>query len=852
MIRRDSARVRLSRSFAIVVLILDILGTAWGWYITRQYEKDRDTARFQNQVDRAKIAIAKRMLDHELILRSAHGLFAASHYVERNEFAKFVAALRLEENFPGIQGVGFSKIIPRDKLAAHTAAIRAEGFPKYRVWPEGDRDLYTAIVYLEPFVKRNLRAFGYDMWTEPTRRAALTIARDSGVATISGKVRLVQETETEVQQGILMYVPVFRGETHSETIEDRRKAINGWVYSPFRMKDLMSGILGHTVPDIVLSVYDLESVDPNSLLYSSDPENSQSEVAEPDGLRTVTKIDVYGRTWTLCFCSLPSFFSQSSSRGSNFVLIVGIGITLFLAIHLMYENVQSARLAKSEAKLRSFIDESHDAIISMSHEGRVLEWNPAAERAFGWSRAEVLGRPLADLIIPEQVRPAHNKGLALFLETGQGPVLNKSIELEGLHRSGCIVPVEITISAVKNQASWVFNAIARDISDRRSVEAREKEMIARMMQMEKMTTLGTLVAGIAHELNNPLTGIMGYAELLRNATNAKELDRDLAALSGEAERCSRIVKNLLTFARQAPPHREPCQINKIIRELMAVIDYQFRTSDIDTELQLDPDLPILNLDAPLLRQVLLNIAKNAFDAMKEIPGPHLMIVRTSRGRDTVSISIQDSGAGIKRQHIDKIFDPFFTTKEVGKGTGLGLSLCHGIIADHGGTIQVGSVEGGGATITIALPIANGLLTTAEPEPAKSAAAPGSPAHPRILLIDDEPSVIKTTGRWLVSEAYEVRTAMSADEALGILKTESFDVIVCDLKMPRTSGDVVLRAVIAEKPEMRERFIISTGDVISMDARALAKETGARLLEKPYKLGELKSLIDEIVKTAGVT
>ena len=199
---------------------------------------------FQFACNEIRGKIDDRLAAHEQILLSGVALFDAFDQITREEWRTFTQRLNVESNFPGIQGIGFALRIPPDRLAQHVQEMRSEGFPDYNVRPEGDRDAYSAIIYLEPFLGRNLRAFGYDMLSEPMRRGAMERARDQNEAALSGKVVLVQETEKDIQAGTLMYVPVYRRGMPTETVEQRREALFGWVYSPYRMTDLMSGILG--------------------------------------------------------------------------------------------------------------------------------------------------------------------------------------------------------------------------------------------------------------------------------------------------------------------------------------------------------------------------------------------------------------------------------------------------------------------------------------------------------------------------------------------------------------------------------------------------------------------------------
>jgi PAS domain S-box-containing protein len=252
--------------------------------------------------DQVTLKIKERLDAHALTLKGGAGLFAASSTVDRREWQAYVEKLRAQDTLPGVQGIGFSQVIPAQQLVAHIAKIRDEGFPDYTVRPAGERALYTSIIYLEPFRDRNLRAFGFDMFSEPARRAAMEQARDSGGPVLSGKVELVQESGKEVQAGTLMYVPVYRNGAPVETVEQRRAALIGWSYSPYRMKDLLEGILAHwdenKIRRVHLHIYSGVEVKADSLLYDSRPNRTQK--VDPLFYQQRT-IDFNGQHWLLAF-----------------------------------------------------------------------------------------------------------------------------------------------------------------------------------------------------------------------------------------------------------------------------------------------------------------------------------------------------------------------------------------------------------------------------------------------------------------------------------------------------------------------------------------------------------------------
>src|SRR5664280_1531070 len=262
---------------ALVVILLGLVLTFVAVHQTQKSAKDIANQDFESNGNDIKLKLDARLKAHALLLLSGAALFAASDTVTQEEWRKFIRSEKINRNLPGIQGVGYSLIIPKNQLKQHIQSFRENGFPDYDVIPAGNREIYTSIIYLEPFSGRNLSAFGYDMYSEPIRRKAMEISRDSDYAMLSGKVILVQETNEDVQAGALMYVPVYRNGMQTNTVEERNVAIKGWVYSPYRINDLMNGILGNwdltNKNRIHLKIYDNDDISDEALLYDSQSKN---------------------------------------------------------------------------------------------------------------------------------------------------------------------------------------------------------------------------------------------------------------------------------------------------------------------------------------------------------------------------------------------------------------------------------------------------------------------------------------------------------------------------------------------------------------------------------------------------
>jgi signal transduction histidine kinase len=302
--------------------------------------------RFQYVSDRQVDALVDRITDYEQVLKGGVGLFAAQDLVSRTEWRTYVDHLELESSLPGILGTGFAIMVPKSEKDAYEAAVRADGFPGFQIAPAGDREVYSAIVYLEPFAGRNLRAFGYDMFSEPVRREAMERARDTGRPALSGRVTLVQETDVDVQPGFLIYVPVYRQDVSHDDVAERRAALLGFVYSPFRAYDLMASIFDAAGQDVEVQVFDGERVDPERLLYAS-PNAGRNAQRTRDVVFMVA-----GRHWTARFKSSAGFEERTGDTQSPLILVAGAALTL-LVFSLLYVDAHHRRRLESQVQERT-------------------------------------------------------------------------------------------------------------------------------------------------------------------------------------------------------------------------------------------------------------------------------------------------------------------------------------------------------------------------------------------------------------------------------------------------------------------------------------------------------------------
>jgi two-component system cell cycle sensor histidine kinase/response regulator CckA len=405
---------------------------------------------------------------------------------------------------------------------------------------------------------------------------------------------------------------------------------------------------------------------------------------------------------------------------------------------------------------------------------------------------------------------------------------------------GSFAWIEVTGSAAPAGAepdSLEVVALLRDVSERRQSEDRSRELHQQLQQAERLASLGQTISGVAHELNNPLATILSWAERLAERPADEKMRRGLDVIRSESERAARIVRNLLTFARKRQTTRLMIDLNDIVRETMALRAYEQRVSNITVRMELAPSLPLIFADGYQIKQVLLNLVINAEQAMIGARGSGTLTIRTRHDpdHDSAVVEVQDDGPGISEEVQARIFDPFYTTKEVGKGTGLGLSVAYAIVHEHSGRIWVSSEPGRGAAFFVELPAGNQYPARTRPaEPVSLDEFQGR----RVLVIEDEPALATALTEALADSGFVVERAADGEEGLIAVAQHPYDLVVCDLKMPRLDGMQFYRAMAAATPSLVRRVIFVTGAVAGTDAEEFLEETGCRWLAKPFRLADL--------------
>ena len=408
------------------------------------------------------------------------------------------------------------------------------------------------------------------------------------------------------------------------------------------------------------------------------------------------------------------------------------------------------------------------------------------------------------------------------------------------------------------QLALVFNQMMESIEKSRSrleqkverLKSTQEQLQEQLVFSERLSAIGEFVAGVAHELNNPLGAVVGFSEMLNKGMGEQNRPYYYNIIFKSALRCKKVVQSLLSFARRDKPKREPASMNGLVESVLDLVGHALRTNNIEVTTRLAPDLPPVLADPNQIQQVLVNIITNAQQAMEGYQ-PHGQIkITTEFQKPNVRVMIEDNGPGIPPEIMPRLFDPFFTTKEVGKGTGLGLSLCYGFIKEHGGSITPVSELGKGATFIVELPATDVTVARVEstaPDVKRFRLRPGK--GKRVLVIDDEEPILALIQQTLVAQGFEVKVAARWEQALSELKANNFDLAICDWKMPELNGKQLFERLRAINPKICERMIFMSGDLVNDEMRTFLETEKRPCLAKPFTLPEFQAAIEELLAAA---
>ena len=752
---RDVHQIKRSRRVFLpyLILLVGLCFTVIVYYYFSKLTFEQDQSRFQKTVQELQDRIKVKIETSVALLRAGTGLFAASDDVSLREFNRFVEQFDLRENYPGVQGIGFALAFPPDQKDAVVKRLQSQGNSTFHVWPSDPRDQYTAIIYLEPSDDRNARAMGYDMFTEPARREAMERARDSGAPAASARVRLVQEGKDQTPQwGFLIYTPVYRNGAPTDTVERRRAALAGYVYSPYRIDDFLAAITLAKNYDVSFQIYDGTVADSEGFLQDS---LDSPPPSDPHFARNET-IPVAGRTWTVSYAIKPSFERGLGRPLLKFTIITGVLLSLLFFFVTSAEVRARSRAEQTAEELRQ-----SEAAISEANERALFEYERLLERIS--SLAQALGtahelntifrglRQFTDVSVPcdgffvslydaaRDVRTAcygWGDGVEINVSqlppmpvTEQGPnsraVRTGQVIIttdymratsggvivgpdNGLRpESSLAVPMAVMgriIGTIEVQ-SYEGNAYRPEHGTAMSMAANltavaienvrllKLERSAREAAEESNRLKDEFLATVSHELRTPLTAILGWARLLEDGSlDSSVAQQAIETIWRNAKAQAQIVDDILDVSRIITGNLyidlHPIEVVPVVRNAINVVQPTADVKGIKIETQIDNTPAMISGDANRLQQVIWNLLSNAVKFTKS--GGRVQVT-VSQANSAVEIIVTDTGQGIRREFLPYVFDRFSqadSTTTRHHG-GLGLGLA---IARHLVEIHGGTIR----------------------------------------------------------------------------------------------------------------------------------------------------------------
>lgn len=514
------------------------------------------------------------------------------------------------------------------------------------------------------------------------------------------------------------------------------------------------------------------------------------------------------------------------------------------------------RLHREQEFARRLMDSFPDLVVTLDAELRYTFASPQVIDVLGYRPEDLIGKKLGSRADP------HDRAavMELFDDLISGRRSNGQIEYRTQHKSGAWRLFRASARPLQDETGRTIGVIAsmRDITDHQRLQQQ-------LIQSERLAAMGQMIAGVAHELNNPLTAILGVTELMRDQASNETSHRHLDLAHRQARRAAHIVESLLVFSRPSTPRNALLHLTDLLQRTLQLHEHSLRSNNIQVDLVARPDLPTVLGDSNQLTQVFLNLIVNAEQAIREIREQGTLRIRLGVVGDRVLMTFQDDGVGIPRETLPRIFDPFFTTKRPGRGTGLGLSICMAIIREHNGDISAQPLPDGGSVFTVSLPICTQAVLVAEPySPPLSHPEPPAPDAPtlsgrRVLVVDDEEGIRELVMDSLGSRNITVDCASTSEQALEFVARHFYDMILCDVNLETEPGVSVsgfelydrIRGNLASRSLVLPLFIFMTGDLVDVASDEQAVRQGSLFLQKPFRIAELLLLLNKSLSPTAV-
>lgn len=565
--------------------------------------------------------------------------------------------------------------------------------------------------------------------------------------------------------------------------------------------------------------------------------------------------------WGLFLIAYP--FAERTPDLAATIFVVAAMLQLFIAVSMIILVLEEARrlrrtaldkaateraarrgmedrVRSTEARYRQLFEQASDAIVVTSRQGfEILELNRHARQLLGVT-GELSPGTLLDSFLRRTAAPRAKSDTQSLDCALPGAPMNI------VSRDGRTSAVAVERSAIEIGGEPAYQFVLKELTERFQLEQQ-------IRQAEKLSALGQMISGVAHELNNPLAIIKGRLDLVLDRDDLPPgLRNDLEKVAREGNRAAKLVGNFLSFARETPPEHTSVQLNALVESVVELRHFDSLVAQSTIKLDLAPALPPIKADADQVQQVLANLISNSLHAILAVGRPGQIVIRTRSTGTLTTLRIEDNGPGVPVDFQSKIFEPFFTTKETGAGTGLGLSIAHGIMCEHGGRILYSASELGGAAFTLEFPRAAAVVVsrpTTSTETTVFRKESFVTEHGRVLVLDDEEALAEMVGEALGQYGHDVVIAFTPLQALEHLRLERFDVIVSDFRMPTLNGRDFHAEVRLIDSALASRIIFLTGDTVSEDTREFFDSVGNPRLAKPFQLDAVARAVNEMLLRA---
>ena len=835
----------------------------------------RDRSRFARAARNAEDRISGRIDDQAALLRGVAALISSRPETSAAEFESFVGRLQVPQHHPGIQGIGFARRVRRAESGAIEADLQSRGFAGLRIWPDLGREERTAVVWLEPLDRRNRAAIAYDMFTEPVRREAMERARDTGDPALSGKVMLVQEIDVDRQPGFVLYVPVYRGGALPRTIEERREALIGWAYSPFRAGDFFGALFAaEPDPTIDIRIYDGDAVDPARLLH-----DLHRAVPERRALGATVRMQRAGHGWTLSFVALPAL--ESGLSPAIAALILGAAVSAVVFLLSRREVLARSRAEDALEDLQRSLEERRQFEERLREEGRV---NSILRRLGIALAAELDPDRVAQLVVDEGAaltaaesgtmfdgHPPHrllavagSRGHSVALRPGStvvsrifGGVRALRIADAGADSplSGEPLRATLAVAVVSRNGEVLAGLFFAHSAPEHFTEQHERLLLGLAAQasiaLDNARLLRDLrdadrrkdefLAVLGHELRNPLAPVVTAVEVAKRNPDAAA--RQLAVIERQARHMVRIVDDLLDVSRisrgKIELRKQPLSVAEALTRAVEIVSplAEARRQKLTVAPPAEPLL--IEADPVRLEQILGNLLSNA---IKYTPERGAIEISASGRGALLEIVVRDTGIGIPAEALRTLFDPFVQVPGAKGyatgGLGIGLALVRGLVELHGGTVQAQSAgPGSGSTFVVRLP---GVTKGQTPREAPKVAPRAS--RGRVLVVDDNVDAALTLAEAVRLDGHEVRVAHDGNAALKEAAAFEPQVVLLDIGLPGIDGYEVVGRM-RRMPQVEAALIVALTGFGQESDRQRALEAGFdQHLVKPVDLDTIHAVL----------